>query len=180
MNKDSYWVKMDDGEFEKRDRLLSREWRWLRINSYELLAGEHTLTFAYREKATKLDKIWISDGEFAPSGMGRNAESCVPVVSTEFINQTKARSAYSLSQNYPNPFFDKTTISFEIPEETQVSIKVFNMLGVEIVELAGNQFNPGTHSLEFNSTKLPEGNYFYTFKADKHSITRKMIVLTQQ
>jgi len=83
---------------------------------------------------------------------------------------------YSLGENYPNPFNGKTSISFEIPADTYVSLKVYSILGTEIAELAGKEFSKGKHSLEFVSDQLTKGIYFYTIRADKFSASRKMIV----
>jgi hypothetical protein len=76
---DSFWIKMDDGPFAMANNLVTRGWKWMRINSYALKAGEHTLTIAYRENGAKLDKICISNYGYAPEGMGEDAQnSCDP------------------------------------------------------------------------------------------------------
>jgi len=81
---------------------------------------------------------------------------------------------YRLGQNYPNPFNGKTYISFEIPNSTYVSLKVYNILGTEISELAGKEFATGMHTIEFDSKSLSKGIYIYTIKADKFSASKKM------
>jgi hypothetical protein len=81
-----------------------------------------------------------------------------------------------LEQNYPNPFNGKTNISFEIPNKTFVSLKVYNLLGAEIEELSGKEYSPGLHTVEFDSKNRTNGIYFYTIKADKFSVSRKMIL----
>lgn len=82
----------------------------------------------------------------------------------------------TLDQNYPNPFSGKTVISFRIPENDFVSLKVYNMLGVEIAELAGKRFEAGNHSLEFESGQLPKGKYFYRVESNNFSATRGMTI----
>jgi len=180
-NDDSYWVKMDNGSFAQANGLTtSGGWQWGRITNYLLTAGEHTLTIAYRENGAKLDKICISNYVDPPVGMGDEAENiCVPDTATPIIgikDVTVGSDTYILNQNYPNPFNEKTNISFEIPKSTYVSIKVFSMLGEEIIELAGKEYSSGMHNLEFNATNLSKGIYFYTIKADKYFATRKMII----
>ncbi len=83
----------------------------------------------------------------------------------------------TLDQNYPNPFSGKTVISFRIPENDFVSLKVYNMLGVEIAELAGKRFEAGNHSLEFESGQLPKGKYFYRVESNNFSATRGMTIM---
>ncbi len=76
---DSYWIKMDDGQFAMANGLGTSGWQWERITRHRLTAGEHTLTIAYRENGAKLDKICISDYGYAPEGMGEDAENiCDP------------------------------------------------------------------------------------------------------
>ena len=76
---DSYWIKMDDGSFAMVNNLGTSGWEWVRITSYVLTAGEHTLTIAYRENGANLDKICISNYAYAPEGMGEDAENiCDP------------------------------------------------------------------------------------------------------
>jgi hypothetical protein len=76
---DSFWIKMDSGSFVMANGLGTNGWDWVRINSYVLTAGEHTLTIAYRENGANLDKICISSYAYAPEGMGEEAENvCDP------------------------------------------------------------------------------------------------------
>ena len=70
-------------------------------------------------------------------------------------------STYSLSNNYPNPFNPSTKISYTIPKRSSVNIKVFNLLGSEIVELINDEVEAGSYDIEFNAAILPSGVYFY-------------------
>jgi len=88
-----------------------------------------------------------------------------------------ASNGFTLSQNYPNPFSSSTIISFGIPEKSFVNLKVFNLIGEEIIELAGKEFLPGTHSVNFDASHLPGGIYYYTIKVRDFVQTRKMILL---
>jgi hypothetical protein len=71
---DSYWAKMDDGQFAMANGLGTSGWEWVKIGRYALSAGEHTLTMAYRENGAHLDKLCISNYAYAPEGMGEDAE----------------------------------------------------------------------------------------------------------
>jgi len=68
---------------------------------------------------------------------------------------------YQLYQNYPNPFNPSTTIKFDIPVSSHVKIKIYDMLGREIVVLVNGQFPAGTHSVIWNSMGYASGIYFY-------------------
>lgn len=87
-----------------------------------------------------------------------------------------ARNGFVLSQNYPNPFNSSTMIDFELQEKSFVNLKVCNVLGEEIVDLAGKEFQSGLHSVTFDATQLTKGIYFYTMKANGFAQTKKMIL----
>lgn len=69
--------------------------------------------------------------------------------------------SFKLFQNYPNPFNPRTTIIFSIPYQTDVKLKIYNLLGMEVLTLLDRQTSPGNHSIEFNSHILPSGIYYY-------------------
>jgi hypothetical protein len=83
---DSYWIKMDDGDFSMANNLVTSGWQWVRISRYMLTAGKHTLTIAFRENGAMLDKICISDNPYAPKGMGQDAENICGPTKTETKN----------------------------------------------------------------------------------------------
>ena len=75
---DSFWIKMDDGEFQMLNNLGTRGWDWGKLNDFRLQAGDHILTITYREDGAKLDKIRISNDRYAPEGMGEPASELNP------------------------------------------------------------------------------------------------------
>ena len=90
------------------------------------------------------------------------------------LNSTELPKGFELEQNHPNPFNPTTMISFSIPENSFVSLKVYNTLGEEIGELAGREFSAGRHSVTFDASHLASGVYFYAIRAGKFSTSKKM------
>ncbi len=181
---DSYWIKMDENDFVMYDELGTSGWEWKEITSYNLTAGEHTLTIAYSEDGAGMDKLCITSDTVAPTWLGKPAEIyCWSDTASPHIDGisdvVSGTNEYNLDQNYPNPFSDKTTIAFEIPHDTFVSLKVFSILGEEITELAGKEYISGRHSINFDASGLSKGIYFYTIKTDTYSASRKMIIQTE-
>jgi hypothetical protein len=84
---------------------------------------------------------------------------------------------FSLAQNYPNPFNPSTTITFSIPNEQLVSLKVFNSLGEEVANLVNENKPIGNYSVSFDASELPSGVYFYKISAGNFVETKKMILL---
>lgn len=93
---------------------------------------------------------------------------------TVSVEKEERPEAFSLSQNYPNPFNPSTTISFSIPEVSDVSLKVFNMLGQKVATLYDGQMNSGDHSISFFAKGLPSGMYLYRLQAGGYSQIKKM------
>lgn len=167
---DSFWVKFDNGPFILCNGLGTNGWQWLKLASAVLTKGKHSITIGYREDGATLDKICISNYQFAPSGKGE-----ADLLVSNF-KRVKNFDGYSLNQNYPNPFSKNTSISFEIPKDTFVSLKIHNLSGNQIAELAGSKYPQGKHTLEFNSEYLSKGVYFYSLQTDDYTISRKMIL----
>jgi hypothetical protein len=182
---DSYWLKMDDGSFAMANGLGTNGWDWVRLTSYVLTAGEHTLTIAYRENGALLDKICISDYAFPPEGMGEEAENSCDSTSTGIRNLMDLPNGYALEQNYPNPFNPATTISFSVPNQSFVSLKVFDALGREVSILLSEQLSAGTYSRQWDAADLSSGVYFCRFVANAFPLgqassfieTKKLILL---
>lgn len=84
---------------------------------------------------------------------------------------------FQLYQNYPNPFNPSTKIAFDLPKQSKVTLKVFNLLGQEIAELVNKTLSAGKYNVDFNATNLPSGIYFYKLNSDEHVYTKKMILL---
>ena len=87
----------------------------------------------------------------------------------------------TLYQNCPNPFNPSTTIEFELPVESFVKLKIYNLIGQEITTLINGLKKSGKHKIEFNGSNLSSGVYFYQINAfyenSNYSSTKKFILL---
>jgi ligand-binding sensor domain-containing protein len=86
-------------------------------------------------------------------------------------------SNFELFQNYPNPFNPVTTIKYQIPASGNVTLKVFDVLGREVVTLVNEFQTAGNYIKTLNATSLSSGVYFYHLQADNYSATKKLLVL---
>jgi len=84
---------------------------------------------------------------------------------------------FSLLQNYPNPFNPTTVIEFTLPKETNVKLKIFNILGKEISTLVEQKLKAGIYKYNWNASNYSTGVYFYQLKAGNVIITKKMLLL---
>jgi len=84
---------------------------------------------------------------------------------------------FELEQNYPNPFNPSTKIRFTVPEAGLVTMKVYNLLGQEVVTLVNEEQAVGVYEVTFDAANLPSGIYFYSINAGDFIATKKMILL---
>jgi len=84
---------------------------------------------------------------------------------------------FELKQNYPNPFNPITNISFYIPKEGRVSLKVFDILGKEIAIIVDHEMERGEYNYEWNASEFVSGIYFYKIAAEDFIDTCKMMLL---
>lgn len=95
-----------------------------------------------------------------------------------FIVPKNIPGEFSLLQNYPNPFNPSTEIKFELPQNTFVTLKVYNALGQVVAELVNNEYrNAGRYSVSFDGTKFASGIYFYSIEAGSYNEVKKMVLL---
>ncbi len=85
--------------------------------------------------------------------------------------------SYSLSQNFPNPFNPTTVIGYELPVNSQVNLKIYDVLGREVQTLVNEREDAGGHSAHFNASNLPSGVYFYRLQAGSFGMVKKMVLL---
>ena len=84
---------------------------------------------------------------------------------------------YQLYQNYPNPFNPATTIKYDLPDVSDVTLKIYDMLGAEVKTLVSQRQEPGRYEIQFNASSLASGVYIYQLIADKFISSKKMILL---
>ncbi len=84
---------------------------------------------------------------------------------------------FSLKQNYPNPFNPVTTISYSLPEKTQVNLAVYDVLGRKVASLVNKEQESGVYDVEFDGRNLNSGIYFYELHAGQYSEVKKLLLV---
>ncbi len=84
---------------------------------------------------------------------------------------------FSLSQNYPNPFNPSTKINFDIPANSLVTLKVYDVIGNEVMTLVNGQKEAGSYTVNFNASNLSSGIYIYKIQAGDFSAIKKMTLI---
>jgi hypothetical protein len=121
--------------------------------------SNHTILPDWTDVTNSLLTILVDEGnngtiddtlhlENEVTGMGEDQGSLIP-------------TEYRLEQNYPNPFNNSTMIRYSIPKEGLVTLKVYNIIGEEILTLLNETKEAGSYEVTFNTKQLTSGVYFY-------------------
>lgn len=160
--------------------------RWVAVNgTHNVLADDGSFTSGPAAPAPwEFTHVFTSAGSNpyycephgGPGGTGMSGtiivQDPVNVPDEEFYTDE-----FQLKQNYPNPFNPATKISFVIPKESFVSIKVYDVTGNEITTLINEVKKSGSYEVKFIAEDLPSGVYVYQLRADNFIQTKKMILL---
>jgi hypothetical protein len=96
---------------------------------------------------------------------------------TTSVSQNIMPKEYALFQNYPNPFNPTTNIMFDLPKESYVSLKIYNVLGKEVATLVDNIMPAGHKEILFDASRYASGMYIYKLKAGSFVQVKKMLLM---
>jgi len=169
------FVEVDDITLNKIPNVMIEVMNWYQKCVDSLGTGYSLITtnevdMDRRSRAFWADSVDCSysttDATFEGSDglpVGSNAWDSKVVVGVE--EETTLPTNFALANNYPNPFNPSTTISFTVPEKASVSMKVYNMIGQEVVSLTNQEYAAGTHTINFNAAGLSSGVYICRMNA---------------
>ncbi|WP_421775284.1 T9SS type A sorting domain-containing protein [Gracilimonas sp.] len=132
------------------------------------------------EVGEDIDLIWTVTAQagittrFAESSFDLNIARNLGV-SNEMNDQVPTE--FALKQNYPNPFNPTTTIGYDVPEATDVSIKVYDITGRLVSELVNGRKAAGSYEIKWNASQLATGLYIYRIKAGNYTAVRKLTLI---
>jgi hypothetical protein len=147
------------------------EKEWIKIsfiNGHGNSNSQKEYSFIDSDLNVWVNKFWYRLKQIDNSGGFEYSE----VVEVEFVPDQ-----YELAQNYPNPFNPTTTIRYSIPIDQFVTIKIYDVLGNEVVTLEDEQKPAGNYEVDFNASSLSSGVYFYKLQAGLFADTKKMTIL---
>lgn len=146
----------------------------LTIGAVDGLLG--TLGVEQGTSATIWHRATASDGSGLNTGIGSSVTLERGVVTSSKTDPEVARRI-ELNQNFPNPFNPTTNISYTLPQQTDVELKVYDMTGREVATLINREQAAGSYSLNFDASSLSSGMYLYRLNTGSTTITRKMMLI---
>ena len=105
----------------------------------------------------------------------RNTDS--DEVITSVLKERTLPQGMTLRQNYPNPFNPTTNITFELDHATDLTLRVYDITGRLVSELAHGHFAQGVHTIPFDAAHLSSGVYIYELGAREHTLSRMMTLV---
>ena len=166
-NYNQKWLAADSGIY----KYYNNQWTEYKYRDLNLIRGKPGHV-AFDLVVDKNNNLWLATNwgmvQFNPNGIVTDVDDEKVVnIPKEFI----------LSQNYPNPFNPETAISYQLPANSFVSLKVFDTLGREVATLVNEEKPAGTYTINFNAEGLSSGVYFYKMRAGRFVQTKKLVLM---
>lgn len=138
--------------------------------------------------ADELVALYVSlpgyEGEMMPLQLNSSQQrttlvdiELIPLEDTAIDGGAELPQDFELLPNHPNPFNPTTMIGFAVPKRTQLSVRVFDLRGALVTQLADQVFSPGTHNLVFDGNGLASGIYLLHVQGDGIDLSRRMLLL---
>lgn len=99
------------------------------------------------------------------------------ITSVDRSNDISLPGNYALEQNYPNPFNPSTVINFSVPEQSNVSLTIYNSLGQFVEEIVNENLSAGNYNVQWRAVNLSSGVYYYTLATQNFRESKKMILV---
>ena len=197
-NDNTVHVGLDDFPTnDKMETLTTGSWIWTNIDTKGALqtmgittAGLHTIDVWMREDGTLIDKIILTtDAGFVPTGHGPAESPRSSGVASKskfgkdlFGVTSDLPEEFALKANYPNPFNPTTTIAFDVPEATDVTLEVYDMMGRRVATLINGQLNAGRYEAVWNArsdagSMVASGVYIYRLRAGSFESVKQMVLM---
>lgn len=150
--------------------LNNNTWREFKYSLSQFAGQRVYIAFRYYMVVNQSSGLWINIDDLF---IGNRSAIGITLINTEIPK------AFSLSQNFPNPFNPATMIRFDIggTSEAQTYISVFDILGREAAVLVNGKLKPGKYEVSWDAGHLPSGTYFYRLVTEKVTITKKMVLV---
>ncbi len=121
--------------------------------------------------------LFVAAASYANGSSSIRVTKYVQTVTSVNYRESKTPQTFSLAQNYPNPFNPTTIIAYELPQASNVKLKLFDILGREVETLVERDQNAGHYEFAFDASRLSSGTYFYRLDAGAFVQTRKMLIV---
>ncbi len=159
----------------------------LRFNNLESVPANFEISLLDNTTFQKTDLRHTFEYEFLPNQNSLSREFNLIIGTNEYVENSNQLAeltpeSFFLSQNFPNPFNAGTSLFYQVKEQSDVRIKVLNILGQEVRELLSENQIPGTYRINWDGTAenghdMGSGIYMIQFEAGKFQQIRKVVLI---
>jgi hypothetical protein len=160
--------ELEDIEYSKINLAVSGE-KAVRVNLSDIGSREIKLRVALNDN---IDAIYALVDKISTSENISKAN----IQEVQYTGVTVIKE-YDLMQNYPNPFNPTTTITYQLPKDGIVTLKIFDAIGTEVTTLVHEYKSTGRYDVNFNASNLASGVYFYRLQANDFTLSKKLILM---
>jgi hypothetical protein len=179
---DVYYVSSTDGgsSFSAPEKVTDVTTNWNVNVSLTNIYPNFGDYIGFVSKSNNLSVAWADGRNGLPEAFFAKVRT--GKLNKDNIAESKLDQVYTLKQNYPNPFNPTTQISFEIPEDGNVKLKIYNSVGQLVKTLVDENMSKGYHQINWNASdnngiKLSSGIYFYSLTSGSFVESKKMILM---
>ncbi len=169
-----------DARFETNQMVEIAEANKTKEIPLRISSASYPLTISWKNKQANVSATLLVDGKERAMNERGSMQISEPAskISLKLSNGSSALpKEFALQQNYPNPFNPATVIRYQLPVNSLVTLKVYNILGQEVKVLLNNEeMVAGEHEALFDATQFSSGVYFYRIQAGQFSKTMKMLL----
>ena len=164
----------------ERNKITNADFDNLSVGQFSLPVRQYTIRL---EKNSSISAISAETGEIEIIESLRDSTFIQSDIATSIEEETGLLpETFSLYQNYPNPFNPSTTISFDLPSKSSVTLSIFNITGRKVATIVERQLPAGHHKFEWNGLdysghETASGIYFYKLESENFRAVKKMILL---
>jgi hypothetical protein len=167
------------------DNGINTDGEWWKIADYRMTTVDSAdneihrdaLTGGFYNCAGGMILVDYDSGEISGEYVSFSYAPLLLTSAVEVHGPSALPDVYALKQNHPNPFNAKTTIEFNLSDESDVVIEIFDIIGRKTTTLTDGVLPAGVHSLTWDAEDAPSGIYFYRIRAGKYIETKKAVLL---
>ena len=144
------------------------------------IISDSSLSYAYTDRTLPIaDTLIYRIKRLTKEGIFEFSDTLIVDISslTGIELEEGVQNEFALSQNYPNPFNPTTRIEYSVVNSSNVTLKVYDILGREVMTLVNKMQSPGSYEVEMDASKLSSGIYFYRLSAGDYTSIKKMVLM---
>jgi len=152
---------------------------WTEFDSVKIIDQSYTRFEIMKNFDQSQSAVWfrlVVENPIATSVVLDNL-ALITIEQTDIEEEVSKPHVFQLNQNYPNPFNPTTVIEYQIPKQSNVSLKIFDVSGKLVETLVHENQRTGSHKVNWDAANHPSGIYFYKLMTNDHSKTQKMILM---